>query len=55
MTLEEAIKEIEQSNPDFGNFRKAVRLGLEALKRINYMRDLGSIEATEPLPSETEG
>ena len=38
MTLEKAIKELENSNPDFGDFREAVRLGIEALKQIQRIR-----------------
>ena len=59
MTPEEAIyvlDELMSENLEDGNDKaaKAEGLGIEALKRINLMRDMGDIVATEPLLGETE-
>jgi hypothetical protein len=59
MTLEEAIKtlELENKHPwnkDNSELRQAVKLGIEALKRIKGRRDLESGWEKPLLPGETE-
>ena len=59
MKLEKAIKRLNQEKVRserglVDTLPDALQLGIEALKRVAYMRDMGDIVATEPLLGETE-
>ncbi len=59
MTIDEAIKhqedlEQELDIPQRENQRKAVKLGIEALKFIKGLHDTGAMPSNARLPGETE-
>lgn len=59
MTLQEAIKTLENFEgedfvDDWAHYLAAFQLGIEALKKIQYLRSHQHFSYLEPLPGETK-